>query len=667
MLTFYSGFRLCQKLAGLILLCAFVPATLADVQLPRLLTDGAILQRDKPVTIWGWADEGESVTVEFAGKKLSTTAKDGRWSLKFPALKAGGPYDIKVTGKNQLHVKDILMGDLWIGAGQSNMELPLRRVATRYPDVISQTQLPQIREFSVPVTYTFKANAEDYTQGQWKTATPENLANFSAVGFFFAQQVHTQNHVPVGLLSISVGGSPAEAWMSETALEKYPHYLEVANKFKDDTVLQQTIAQDKANSNAWYAKASAEDIGSTQKQPWSSPAQATDDWQTITVPGFLREQGIDFDNGVVWFKKTIELTDAQAQQDARLWLGAIVDGDEAYINGTAVGQTGYRYPPRIYSVPKNVLKPGKNDISLRVTSYSGDAGFVKDKLYALEIGDTKINLEGEWKYKIGMRAAAMAPSTTIHYLPTSLFKAKLAPAFPLNIKGVIWAQGESNVTRAEEYKTLFPDLITDWRNQFNQGDFPFIFVQLANFLEPQTEPGESEWAMAREAQRQALSLPNTAMAVAIDIGEWNDIHPLNKQDVGKRLALAAQKIAYGDKSVLASGPQVKSVKRKGNQLVITFDHVGKGLHAKAAEAVAGKVAGKKSAQKELAEFAIAGADKKFVWAKAIIKGKRVIVSSDSVTDPVWVRYAWADNPEGANLYNSADLPASPFEARVIQQ
>ena len=376
---------------------------------------------------------------------------------------------------------------------------------------------------------------------------------------------------------------------------------------------------------------------------------AVDDWKKFNVPGSFKDQDIDFVNGVVWLRKTFDLTAEDATQDATLWLGAIVDGDEVYVNGTRVGQTGYRYPPRIYPVPANVLAAGENIISIRLTSYSSDPGFVRDKKYALTVGEKSIDLEGEWRYQIGMRADAMPASTTLHYQPGTLFKAKLAPAFPFNIKGVIWSQGESNVTRSAEYYSLFSDMIHDWRAHFNQGDFPFLYAQLANFLEPTSTPGESEWAQLREAQRQTLAVPNTAMAVTIDTGEWNDIHPLDKETVGERLALAAQKLAYGDKSVIASGPQVKSVKRKGKHLLINFDSVGKGLVTR---------------DGELKEIAIAGADKKFVWAKAEVKSKQLRVWSEEVSDPVWVRYAWADNPEHANLYNSAGLPASPFEARV---
>jgi len=636
----------------------------ADVTLPRLLNDGAILQRDKPLTIWGWAADGEKVSVNFAGKEKSTQAADGKWQVTFPARKAGGPYELVVTGeRNQLKRSNILLGDLWVASGQSNMELPLRRVRYQYPGLVETTQQPNIREFNVPVAYAFKGPLSDYTQGDWKTATPENLENFSAVGFFFAQKLLAENKVPVGIITIPVGGSPAEAWVSESVLQKYPQYLQKLQPFKDDAHVQATIAKDKANSDKWYGDLGAADIG--LKNNWSQEKLDTSAWKTLQVPGFLKEQADNkndkaFTNGAFWVRKTVELTQAQVAKKAVLWLGCIVDGDQVFVNGQAVGQTGYQYPPRIYAVPAGLLKPGKNSIAIRVTSYSANAGFVKDKRYALMFGESKfgeaysgdeeVSLRGEWQYQIAAAAGAMQPGTTLHYLPSSLFNAKLAPALPLKIKGVIWYQGESNVGRAAEYQQLMTDLIGDWRKQFQQPDLPFVYVQLANFLPAGSQPGESGWAELREAQRKTLAVKNTAMAVVIDAGEWNDIHPLDKQKVGERLALGALKVAYGKKSLLASGPSLKKVKAKGSKVELTFADAGKGL-----QAVGG----------ELKHIALAGADKKFVWAKAEVKSNKLVVWADAVAEPKWVRYAWADNPEGANLYNSAGLPASPFEARVL--
>lgn len=658
------------SLSLVVLTCSF--SAVADVTLPRLLTDGAVLQRDKPLTIWGWADDGEKVRVRFAGHEAVTHAQDGKWQVTLPPVPAGGPFALEVSGKNQVVRNNLLVGDVWIAAGQSNMELPLNRVRYRYPEVLAKTQQPQIREFNVPVAYAFKGPLADYNHGQWKTATPEHIAGFSAVGFFFAQKLHADTGVPIGLITLPVGGSPAEAWMSEAALENYPHYLEQLQPFKNDEHVEQTVARDRANSEQWYSALASADIG--LQEEWATAALPMTGWEPLQVPGYLREQGIDFVHGSFWVRKTIHLTQAQAEKKAQLWLGVIVDGDQAYVNGQLVGQVGYQYPPRIYPVPEGLLKAGENEIRVRITAYSGNPGFVKEKRYALVLSDSQgsedLALDGEWHYKIAARMDAMKPGTTLHYQPASLFNAKLAPALPMAMKGVIWFQGESNVERADaqgvhrqpggvcadpscavstsEYRYLFADLIRDWRQQFGQGDFPFLFAQLANFLPAQAEPGESKWAELREAQRQTLALPNTAMAVTIDVGEWNDIHPLDKQTVGERLALGALKLGYG-KKIIASGPVLKKVEAKGNQLILHFDEVGKGL----------KVHGK-----ALQHLAVAGEDKRFVWAKAQVKKDRIIVSAEGISSPRWVRYAWADNPDTANLYNSAGLPASPFEASV---
>lgn len=633
-------------------LCVFgllaVGYAAADVSLPRLVSDGAVLQRDKPIVLWGWADEGEQVSVTLGKQTLSTKAQGGRWQVTFKPLPAGGPYRINIQGNNHLHLNNVLIGDVWVAAGQSNMELPLKRVNYQYPDVIPATRLPNIREFNVPVVYHFKGPLDDFKQGQWKTAEPENLPNFSAVGFFFARALHEKYKVPIGLITLPVGGSPAEAWVSETGLQRYPHFIEQLKPFKNDAFVADTIARDTLSSSKWYSALGAKDEG--LKGVWSKELLDAKDWQPFQVPGYLKEQGSDFINGVVWFRKTFELTAEQAAKSATVWLGCIVDGDQVFLNGKDIGQTSYQYPPRIYAVPADLLKAGKNTISIRVTSYSANAGFVKDKRYALDLGNEAVSLAGLWQYKVGARAESMAKMTALHYQPASLFNAKLAPTLRTAIKGVIWYQGESNTGRNKEYETLFPDLIRDWRAQYQQGDFPFIYVQLANYMVAKAEPSESDWAATREAQRKTLRVNNTAMVVASDVGEWNDIHPLNKQTVGERLALAAQKLAYGEKKIIASGPNARAIKKVKGGLLVSFDNNGGKLVFKGSD--------------NLRHIAIAGADKKYVWASANIQGKQLLVWSEKVTNPVSVRYAWADNPEGANLYNADGLPASPFELSI---
>jgi sialate O-acetylesterase len=316
-----------------------------------------------------------------------------------------------------------------------------------------------------------------------------------------------------------------------------------------------------------------------------------------------------------------------------------------YLNGKFVGTTSYQYPPRRYDVPEGILKEGKNTIVVRIINSSGQGGFVENKFYGLDFGNQTVDLQGEWRYKLGVKMEPLAGETFIRWKPMGLYNAMLAPLLKYSIKGVIWYQGEANTGRAMEYRNLFATLINDWRSKWNQGDFPFLYVQLPNFMKSYEQPTESNWAMLRESQLKTLALPNTGMAVAIDIGEWNDIHPLNKKDVGNRLALAAQKWAYGDDKIEYSGPVYKSMRIEGNKIILSFTHTGSGLMIKG---------------DKLNAFAIAGEDNQFVWANAEIKENEIIVYNDKITHPVAVRYAWADNPENANLYNQEKLPASPF-------
>jgi sialate O-acetylesterase len=372
----------------------------------------------------------------------------------------------------------------------------------------------------------------------------------------------------------------------------------------------------------------------------------------MNVPGFWADGPLGPVNGVVWFRKDFDVPASMAGKSARLWLGRIVDGDETYFNGKKVGAITYEWPPRKYDVPADLLKEGKNIIVVRVISQRARGGFVLDKPYQLVGAGETLDLKGRWQYKLGATMDTLPPPTFIQWQPVGLYNSMIAPLLNYSIKGVIWYQGEANTGNPLEYQKLFPALIADWRQKWNQCDFPFLYVQLASFMETKDQPSDSNWAELREAQLKTLSVPNTAMAVTIDIGEWNDIHPLNKEDVGKRLALAARKLAYGE-DVVYSGPIYQSMKTNGGKITLTFTHTGGGLVAKGGK---------------LRYFAVAGPDKKFVWANAKIEGDKVIVWSDSVPNPVAVRYAWADDPEGANLYNKAGsashtayLPASPFK------
>ena len=618
-----------------------------QVRLPVLVSDGMVLQRDANVKVWGWAEAGEKIAINFYGKTYTAVAgADGEWEAILSELKAGGPYSMNINANNHIILKDIMIGDVWVCSGQSNMELPMDRVKDRYEDVVAHSDNPAIRQFIVPDRYVFESPQEDLQSGKWESANPQSVLNFSAVGYFFAKDLYEKYHIPIGLINASLGGSPAEAWMSEEALKTFPAHLKTAEKYKDSTYRNQVMEKDKVVSDAWYNRIQQLDKGlATGEKPWFDTSYDASQWSTMNVPGYWADEELGPVNGVVWFRKEFDVPASMTGKPARLLLGCIVDSDSAYINGTLVGTTTYRYPPRKYDVPENLLKAGKNIIVIRVINTIGRGGFVKDKPYQLTAGGQTIDLKGEWQYKLGATMDPLPPKTFIEWQPLGLYNGMIAPLLNYKIKGVIWYQGESNTKKPLEYQELFPTLIADWRQKWNQGDFPFLYVQLANFMEVKDKPSESNWAELRQAQLKTLAVPNTAMVVTTDIGEWNDIHPLNKEDVGKRLALAARKVAYGDKKVVYSGPIYRSMKIEGNKIILTFTNIGGGLIAKG---------------DELKYFSIAGADKKFIWAKAKIEGDKVIVWNDDITNPVAVRYAWADNPEGANLYNKESLPASSF-------
>lgn len=619
-----------------------------EVRLPGLISDGMVLQRNAKVKIWGWALPDEKIAINFKGKKYNTTtSKCGKWAITLSPMKAGGPFNMKINGSNNIIIKDILIGDVWICSGQSNMEISMKRVSPLYESEIVNSENIYIRYFTVPKKYNFNTPQKDLEYGNWQKTNPENILGFSAVAYFFAKELYEKYHTPIGLINASLGGSPVEAWISEESLKAFPELYEEAQKFKDSTLISQIINSDKERMSAWYNLLRKKDKGyENPEEIWYNPTLDISDWNTMKIPGYWVNTQLGSVNGVVWFRKEINIPASMAGNKAKLILGRIVDADSAFINGVFVGTTGYQYPPRRYEIPSGLLKEGKNIIVVRVISNIGNGGFVLDKPYDLVVGEEKIDLTGEWRYKLGAKMEPLEGQTFIRWKPLGLFNAMISPLLNYRMKGVIWYQGESNAGEPLKYRKLFPALIKDWRKNWNQGDFPFLFVQLHNFMEAKDEPSESNWALLREAQLKTLSVPNTGMAVAIDIGEWNDIHPLNKKDVGRRLALAARKVAYGEEDVVYSGPIYKDTEIKENKVILTFKHTGSGLVVKGGG--------------ELKGFAICGPDKKFVWAEAKIKGDKVIVWNDNIPNPVAVRYGWADNPEGTNLYNKEDLPASPF-------
>jgi sialate O-acetylesterase len=648
---------LCQPLAGLRARACFVlfaslggvSAAQAAVVPNPLFADHAVLQQGAKVPVWGTADPGEAVTLQIADQTVSTTTgADGKWLAHLAPMKAGGPFTLTIAGKNRIVLSDILVGEVWVCGGQSNMERQLGLRVGQQPiddweKEAAAANYPQIRHFGVAQEKSLTPLPT--VKGQWDVATPEAVKAFTAVGYFFGRDLYLARHVPVGLIHASWGGTPAEAWTSAAGLRPLPDFADVGEELKT------LIADPEAARRAYEARLESwfepNDAGSSNGRLWSDPALATDAWKTMTLPTLWEDAGEPDLNGVVWFRKTFDLPAGAASVPAELQLGMVDDIDTTWVNGVKVGATvGYNLVRR-YSLPAGVLKPGRNVVAVRVLDTGGGGGiWGTEKLRVVFKGSASpqpqpqpINLSGPWRYRIGMNLqdGPWPPTGVIGDVmtPTILYNGMIAPLLPYAIRGVIWYQGEANVRREEQYRALFPALIADWRQAWGH-DLPFLFVQIA--------PNRDMTPELREAQLWAWQhTPKTAMVVTVDCGDPNDIHPPHKQPVGARLALAARAVAYGER-LEYSGPVFASLKVNGNKATLRFKHLGGGLLAKGGP---------------LEGFTMAGADKLFHPARAKIQGNTVVVTSDGLARPVAVRYGWGNVPEG-NLFNKERLPASPF-------
>tara|TARA_R110002020_G_scaffold85914_6_gene211930 strand:+ start:88549 stop:90507 length:1959 start_codon:yes stop_codon:yes gene_type:complete len=648
--------RSIQAFITAVLLLLTTATSIAEVRLPKLISDGMVLQRDTKLPVWGWADAYEKITITFNGKKYKTTASaDGKWSVELPKMKAGGPYNMTVSGTNTIEVKDILIGDVWLCSGQSNMVHQMDIHDVTYANEIATVNNPEIRHFKIPTTPVLDGPQEQLEGGEWQKAVGDEVRPFSAVAYFFAKKVYEKYHIPIGLINASVGGTPIEAWIPEEGFKKFPDVEKIIKENQDTSFVNSQLRNSPSND----APSQPKDKGLTGDKKWYDVDFLPKDWRRINIPGYWEDQGAKDLNGVVWFRKEIELPKDMARKEATVFLGRIVDADELYINGEKVGNTTYQYPQRRYDIPANLLKAGKNTFVIRVTNNFGKGGFVPDKPYYIFTDKDTVDLKGYWQYKVGevfkpfdYEAASQGNQTrriNPQNEPTALFNGMVAPYTQYPFKGILWYQGESNSGHPETYEAYMESLIESWRKVFKAPEIPFIYAQLPNYMDVSYLPTESNWAELRDAQLKALKEPNTAMTVNIDLGEWNDIHPLNKKDVGDRMALAALKLAYNE-DVVYSGPLYEDYTIQDGKVSLSFSHVGSGLVTDDGET--------------LSEFAIAGADKNFVWAKAKIEGDHVVVWSDEIENPKYIRYAWADNPDNPNLYNKEGLPASPFRVEL---
>ncbi|OCX54409.1 hypothetical protein BEL04_09170 [Mucilaginibacter sp. PPCGB 2223] len=621
----------------------------AAIRLPALVGDHMVLQRDKLINVWGYAKPGETVTITFVGKAYNVaTGADGHWNTKLQPMKAGGPYQMILKGENTITLNDILIGDVWICSGQSNMEFNLRQ-AKNAEEEIKNASYPQIRLFSV--NKSIDLTPLDDTRGNWSVCTSNSAQYFPAIGYFFARDIQRDVKIPVGLINASWGGTVIESWISKEGLAGEPTFGEKSQQVANFDTAVYNKEHRKAHAD-WVTNFNKQDKGFADGQyAWAKTTDLSD-WRPINLPtiwGFTGKPDLWELSGVVWFKKKINLSKSDLQNSAALSLGWIMNADEAFVNGVKIGSTGDKWGyKRLYMVPANILKEGENTITVRVENYGGDGGFMDNgQSFYLKAAASTINLAGEWQYKIGYKLTGndrpekeISPNT----LPTLMYNTMISPLTNLSIKGVLWYQGESNWFRAYQYRELFPRMIADWRSKFNQGDFPFLYVQLAGYHHPQKQPEGSYWAEVREAQDKTLSVKNTGMVTAFDVGDSSNVHPKNKQEVARRLVLLAEKNVYG-LPVKADAPRYRSFEIKDNSVIIKLANPVGGL----------------TAAKKIGGFGIAGDDHNFYWADAeILSDTQIKVSSLLVPRPVAVRYAWEDDPAGANVYNSIGLPLFPF-------
>jgi sialate O-acetylesterase len=616
-----------------------------SLRVSRLIGDHMVLQRDTPLLLWGWVEPGNTVRVAVNDRSfVATTAADGGWQVRLPAMPAGGPHTLTFTsGAERIRASDVLVGDVWICSGQSNMEWTVADSKDAAREIASATD-GAIRQFKVPQSWSERPESE-LTGGTWEVADSAHVATFTAVGYFFARDLRKHVRVPIGLINTTWGGSGITPWMSRQALAL------------DDAAFEAIMRRERDHERR-LMEALRTRLGTVPTRDeglvdgvahWAAPALDEAAWSPIEVPKIWESQGYDGLDGVAWYRTTFTLSDVEARSGIRLGLGMIDDGDITWVNGVEIGRTDGWNRTREYDVPSSVLRTGPNVLAIRVQDWQGGGGIhgSQDLVY-LSAGGARRSLGRDWRFRVGAVMVG-TDGQRINKIPTVLYNRMVHPMLRYRVKGALWYQGESNANTVDDalaYRSTFADLITSWRREW-KSDMPFLWVQLASFMAPDTTPpATSGWATLRESQSAALTLPRTAQVIAIDVGDADDIHPRNKQDVGARLALAARRVGYGQ-NVVHSGPVYRAHEMRGDRIAIEFDHVAGGLVAHGGDRVP-------------RGFAIAAEDRKFVWAQARIEGRRVIVWSERVARPVAVRYAWGNNPDQANLYSDAGLPAAPF-------
>ena len=642
-----------KNLIFLLALILFSVPGRSEIKLPAIFTDNMVIQRDMPIEIWGWADKNEKITVRFNGQVGSARAgKEGAWSIQLKPMSANTtPLSLEVIGKNTIVMNNLLIGDVWICSGQSNMQWTLRSMEVGESES-REAKFTDLRMFTV--TREMALTTRDDLNGTgWKTADGEQVIDFSAVAYYFGKHLLKETEIPIGLISTSWGGTNVEAWTSMETLRKYDHIVTIYDGLDKTIDYSQTAVEKRREKKMEMIKEVAYE-GTGLPNEWQKSGSSYETWDWTILPQEKENQLFDTFDGAIWFRKSFDLPTPFQDKDIQFNLGMLYDHGIVWVNGQKIGESFEPNRWRNYTAGAEYLKPHGNEIVVRLFDYANGGGIITDPLSMNfhPVDDAEISqlLCGEWQYKISysldtpLDLAVYSPKTVhVNGAPSSLFNQMIHPLLNLSITGAIWYQGESNAGRAFEYASLFPDMIKDWRMHWAQGDFPFLFVQLAAYERPATQT----WPELREAQRGALNLQNTGMAVTTDIGHPTNIHPQNKWDVGKRLALPALNFVY-KKDITYSGPVLEKAEVNQEKMKITFSLAGEGL----------KVTGDYG---YLMGFEVSSDNIVFELAMGrILDARTVEVWSEKIRDPKYVRYAWRNYPVEANLFNSEDLPASPF-------
>jgi len=614
----------------------------ANVKLPLLFSDGMVLQRDKPIPLWGWADANEKIEVHFNNQIVKTnTDANGKWALSLKPESAGGPFKMIVKGNNTIVLSNVLVGEVWICSGQSNMEFTVSNVQNAAQEM-NAADYPMIRQFLVEKDLSASPKTV-LKAGKWEVCNKNTVGSFTAVGYFFAKKLVAELNIPIGIIHTSWGGTCVETWTSREAFESSDEFKEMIAEMPNVDIEALSKNQTKSIKDK-VAEIQGSKINTSNESFFKELSFNDETWPEMQAPDLWENQQLGNLDGVVWMRKSIVISKEDSRNDAVLELAKIDDMDITYINGIEIGTTNKYDEKRVYKIPVGTLRAGENVIAVKIADYAGGGGIWGDPSdLKIRLRSTNIPLSGAWKFNVVEINSEISPNS----FPALLYNAMINPLIPYAFRGVLWYQGEANVSRAQQYKKAFPLMIADWRTKWNQGDFPFYFVQLSSFNENGGNSIKgSKWAELREAQAQTLQVPNTGMCVTTDIGDAKDIHPTNKKDVGYRLSAIALKNVYG-KPIISSGPTFKSMAIKENEIILTFDNMGSGLSTSDKN---GAILG----------FEIAGADKIFHYAKAYVSNNKVIVYSENVANPLAVHYGWADDAGACNLYNKENFPASPF-------